>query len=310
MNPKTSTRIKRCPECGGSFPCKTGDCWCDRFPPLPMPSDPKADCLCPDCLAKKVQGSRFKVQNRRGFTFIELLVVIAIIAILAAMLLPALAAGKRSAQRAACENNLRQLDVATLLYWDDNGGRCFPAFFGPTNSGQLWWFGWIDATKPEGKRPFDLSAGILYPYLNGSDVRLCPAPAWSSPQFKLKGTNVIFCYGYNNALSPPGMNAGKIARPADLAVFADAARVNDFQTYNGINLHQHPMFEEFYYLTINTNFSVPGYYPNGHFRHSQKANVAFADGHVGLETAAAGSYDKRIPNQFIGQLRREILAVQ
>jgi prepilin-type processing-associated H-X9-DG protein len=51
-------------------------------------------------------------------------------------------------------------------------------------------------------------------------------------------------------------------------------------------------------------------YPNGHFRHAQKANVSFADGHVGMEKPVAGSLDQRLPNLFIGKLRAEILAVQ
>jgi prepilin-type N-terminal cleavage/methylation domain-containing protein/prepilin-type processing-associated H-X9-DG protein len=261
-----------------------------------------------------LSGPRYLILDtrQRAFTLIELLVVIAIIAILSAMLLPVLSKGKLSAQRAACESNLCQLGLATEMYLGDNGGLFFKRCEPLTTAGQQWWFGWLQGTTvPEGQRAFDLSTGVLFPYLHSSDVRLCPSPAWNSPQFKLKGTNVIFSYGCNAYLfagsSRKPVNANKISQPADTALFADAAQVNTFQ---GGASPSNPKFEEFYYLDLETNYSQFNNQPNGHFRHSQKANVTFADGHVDLEKPVPGSFDKRLPNQFIGQLRPEILTLR
>ncbi len=64
--------------------------------------------------------------GERAFTLIELLVVIAIIAILAAMLLPALAKAKATSLRIACTNNLRELGLASRMYVDDNQGSYPP----------------------------------------------------------------------------------------------------------------------------------------------------------------------------------------
>jgi prepilin-type N-terminal cleavage/methylation domain-containing protein/prepilin-type processing-associated H-X9-DG protein len=241
--------------------------------------------------------------RRRAFTLVELLVVIAIIAILAAMLLPTLARSKASAQRVECASNLRQLGFAAQLYWDDNGGNCFRYLFGSTNVGQICWFGWL-GSGAEGQRPFDVTQGALFPYLGGGDVKLCPSLNYSLAKFKLKATGAAYGYGYNWYLSVPAtqppVNINKLTRPTETTLFADAAQVNDFLPPAS---HSNPMLEEFYYVDANTS------YPNGHFRHSQKANVVFCDGHVALEKAVAGSFDQRLPNQFIGQLRTEILVV-
>ena len=132
-------------------------------------------------------------------------------------------------------------------------------------------------------------------------MRLCPSPAWSSPQFKFKGTNVIFSYGCNSfVFGGPGhgvMDEKNLSHPAATALFADAAQVDPFSGGN-------PVFQEWYYVDNSAT------QPNGHFRHAQKANVAFADGHVNVEKPVAGSLDKRLPNQCIGQLRPEILTGQ
>lgn len=236
-----------------------------------------------------------------AFTLVELLVVIAVIGVLAALLLPVLARSKAAAQRVKCVNNLRQLGLATQMYWDDNAGSAFRYRGATTNSGVTYWFGWLGSGN-EGARAFDPTPGALFPYLGRRGVETCPSLDYALRNFKLKARGAAFGYGYNLHLSAlsaqPPVKVAQLARPAETVLLADAAQVNTFQAPASPD---HPMLEEFYYVSTNE--------PTVHFRHGERANAAFCDGHVAAEKPLPGSLDPRLPSQRIGRLRPEILAV-
>lgn len=289
----TEPEQKICPRCGARFECQApGRCWCQDLPEL-RNIDARSDCLCPQCLAKACR------EEEKGFTLIELIVVIAVIATLAGLLLPALNRSKEPAKSVKCINNLRQFSFSAQMYWEDNNGLTFPYGGMPESNGAVYWFGWI-GNGPEETRPFDPSLGALFPYM-GAGVDLCPAFDYTSSQFKLKAATPTCDYGYNWYLAPPNqppINTKSINRPAGVVLLGDSAQVNTFEAPASVTS---PMFEEWYY--INQDASEP----NGQFRHDQRANVVFCDGHTEVEQMAPGSLDVRLPNQLIGWLPLAIL---
>lgn len=156
---------------------------------------------------KQINQTEQKTTNQRAFTLIELLVVIAIIAILAAMLLPALGRAKQKAQGIQCLNNHRQLGMAWRMYAEDNSDRIVyasPDQLNPTNPlNQHAWVSTVLGFGPEAAN-WDITADImerpLWVYAPNAGIYKCPsdrsyADSPSGPKSRTRTMSMNFYLG-------------------------------------------------------------------------------------------------------------------
>lgn len=145
-----------------------------------------------------------------GFTLIELLVVIAIIAILAAMLLPALSNAKQSGYRAVDLNNLKQFGAAVNIVAGDNEDRMpWPNWAsGEQTTGQQGWLYALDLTA-SGPARFKVDTGSFWDILKTPKLYFCPSDDTNAPLFKLRPQQIssyvmngAVC-GYGRGINPP-----------------------------------------------------------------------------------------------------------
>lgn len=228
------------------------------------------------------------MKTQRAFTLIELLVVIAIIAILAAMLLPALSVAKGKAQRLSCMNNVKQLQTVWLMYSGDSDGRipsCWP--FDPTTHvfNQNAWilgvaatanfpgFGVVDPGVLDGTNQNSITRGTLYAYSQSFGIYRCP-----SDQRDIAGVPILRSYSMNNWMN---------GEP-----FANAA--NDFDTGHRLFKKEASItapsrlyvFLDEDEITINDGMFVvymdpaQGFQDQPSLRHKIGYPITFADGHA------------------------------
>lgn len=239
------------------------------------------------------------IRSVKAFTLVELVVVVSIIGLVMAMMLPALGRARGQAKAVICASNVRQLGIAWTCYAGDYDGFAMP---GAETSKNTYWWGKV---LPDG---IDHKEGFIQPYLKSGlkegGVYECPAQCFGSYGLQGKPATepddkkwITSTYGYNGYyLSPPQsgwpdtedrpwQKTVTIKGPDKVFAFADTLIEwpGLKQPLNTFLLDPPDLYNK------DTGYWFKNSCPTTCFRHNDKTNVVFVDGHCGsvdLEGAA------------------------
>jgi len=233
------------------------------------------------------------MKDKKGFTLIELLVVIAIIALLLAVLLPALKKVKEAGKRAVCLSHIRQLSMAWRLYADDNNDNICAANIGHSPYG---WVDTMDVADPIDVQIQAIETGMLFPYCQTIKVYRCP----TVPRTELRSYSIVCSMNTNPGGSWKGKvltKMGQVTNAPSRIVFICEGKV--------------------------TNYAFSIYYTENRWRdippihHSEGTTFSFVDGHsdywkwrdqdtIDFAMGVSGSSAVQPDNRDLTRLRRAI----